>query len=127
MFSKWPRRRLALSQLVCNRDLYLRTIEERLSIIDKDSKVIKGIDQVIEPGLSKINKRKARTWASSGRSVYLKEFLGRVIEIERYDTFNTSIPNIDIRHDGNFTGPRRGKNRTMELPHWGTLEEVMSE
>jgi len=124
-YSKFWGQRLALSQLICNRDLYLRTLEQRLDIIDKDRSMIKNIDHAGEPGVSKINVKRARRWADSGRPVYLKDFLGKVLEHEHYETFTTRIPNLDIRHDGNFTGPRRGKNRRMRLPYWKHFKDVM--
>jgi hypothetical protein len=39
--------------------------------------------------------------------------------------FKTVLPNVDIRWGGNFTGPRRGKNKTFELSPWGTMEHIM--
>ena len=123
MYSRFWAQRLALSQLVCNRELYLRVLEKRLDIIDKDRSLIKAIEHIGEPGVSRV--KKARHWADSGRPVYLKEFLGRVLELEKYETFATEIPNLDVRHDKNFTGPRRGRKRCYELPYWGKFEELV--
>ena len=53
----------------------------------------------------------------------LKSFLDEVLELEHFQTFRTENPNIDIRHGGNFTGPRRGRKRRYELPYWGKLED----
>lgn len=127
MFSHWKKRRLALSQLVCNRELYLNTLEQRLKILSGDESLLKTIDHVGEPGVSKINLKRAKRWANSGRPVYIKDFLGRVLELEKYETFVTNVPNIDIRHDRNFTGPRRGGRRSFRDKYWGTLEEIKNE
>lgn len=126
MFSSWRHTRLALSQLVCNRELYLKTLERRLDILDKDNSLVRSIDNIGEPGVSRISSR-ARKWAASGRPVYLKEFLGRVLELEKYETFKTEVPNLDIRHTRNFTGPRRGGKRSMEDPYWGKLRDILGE
>lgn len=127
MYSKFWSQRLALSQLVCNRELYLKVLERRLSIIDKDRSISKTIDHIGEPGVSKINQEEAQRWAASGRCVYLKSFLGRVLELEKYETFKTKIPNLDIRHDNNFTGPRRGPSRTRSFSneYWGSFSDII--
>jgi len=124
MYSHWGNKRLALSQLICNRDLYKKVIDRRLDIIDRDRSLVKAVEHIGEPGVSYV--KKARKWASSGRSVYLKEYLGRALELERYETFKTDKPNLDIRHDANFTGPRRGIRRRYELPHWGRFEDIIN-
>jgi hypothetical protein len=54
------------------------------------------------------------------------------VALKRYITehsardFRTAVPNIDIRHGGNFTGQRRGKKRRFELEPWGTLEATLN-
>lgn len=123
MFSTFPKKRLALSQLVCNRRIYLDTISKRLDIIDQDRRIIKGIDHIGEPGVSRV--KRVQRWAASGRCAYLKQDLGKVLELEKYETFKTKLPNLDVRHDTNFTGPRRGRNRRYELHPWGKFEDVL--
>ena len=44
---------------------------------------------------------------------------------KQYEFFETPNPNLDIRHDGNFTGPKRGIQRTYEIPFWGKFQDVM--
>jgi hypothetical protein len=39
----------------------------------------------------------------------------------------TNIPNLDIRHGSNFTGPKRGKDRCYELLYWGKFDDVIGE
>ena len=120
MYSQYWRQRLALSQLICNRELYLKVIEKRLDIIDQNRKLIKEIEHIGEPGLSRIRK-----WADSGRPVYLKDMLGEALELEQYATFKTELPNLDVRHDGNFTGPKRGRKRCYKIPYWGRFEDLL--
>ena len=138
MYSRWPKQRLALSSLVCDRQLLIDTINERLDLLAKDRKLVREIVFAGEPGLSKlrvdddpkIQKRirrlkEGRKWADSGRPVYLKQFLKDQLDKEKYDTFHSENPYLDIRHDGNFTGPRRGRERTFDNPYWGRFEELV--
>ena len=125
MYSRWPKQRLALSSLVCNRQLLGDTINERLDLLDKDRKLVREIVFAGEPGLSRLRIESARRWAESGRPVYLKQFLKDQLDKEQYDTFHSENPYLDIRHDGNFTGPRRGRERTFDNPYWGRFEELL--
>lgn len=47
--------------------------------------------------------------------------------IIRYNAkdWSSKVPNIDIRHGGNWTGQRRGKQRTWELPFWGSFQTIL--
>jgi hypothetical protein len=135
MYSRWPKRRLALSSLICNRQLLEDTLNERLNLLDRDRKLVREIVFAGEPGLSqlrleddpKIMKRvaKAQRWAESGRPVYLKEYLKEQLDREKYEVWASGVPILDIRHDRNFTGPRRGKRRTWDIPYWGKFEDMM--
>ena len=137
MYSRWPKQRLALSSLVCNRQLLIDTINERLDLLDKDRKLVREIVFAGEPGLSrlrldddpKIKKRvkRAQRYAESGEPFYLKQYLKEQLDKEKYDTFNSEIPYLDIRHDGNFTGARRGRERTFDDPYWGRFENLVNE
>jgi hypothetical protein len=122
MYSRFWKQRLALSQLVCNRESFLESTNVKLSIIGNS---IKCVTHAGEPGVTKINN--AQRWAASGRPVYLKKFLKEQLDKEKYDTFKTKIPNLDIRHDGNFTGPKRGIKRTYDIEYWGRFEDLIHE
>jgi len=124
MYSRFYRERLALSQMVCNRELYIDALEKRLDLIDVNRRAVKDIDHFTEPGVSKLS-QKLIDRASSGSSAYLKGLLPSFIELEKYKTFKTKIPNLDVRHGGNFTGPRRGRHRTYEVPYWGKFEDLI--
>lgn len=100
MFSMWPRR-IALSQLVVRR--------ERLKL---------HVDLTI-PILEQAELDRPRR-----RLLYSK--LNPATEISNYNRFRTTHPNIDIRHGGNFTGPRRGKHRCYELPYWGRIGDFLT-
>lgn len=133
MYSRWPKRRLALSAMTCNRDLLLETLNERLDLLDQDREMVRDIVFAGEPGLSKLRseeskrvRQRAQRWAKSGRPVYLKQFMKEQLDKEKYDIFHTEIPYLDVRHESNFTGPRRGRRRTFEVPFWGKFEEVIN-
>jgi hypothetical protein len=124
MYSRYWTQRLALSQLVCNRKLLLESTDAKLKVIDKN-RAIKHLAHAGEPGITKI--KQAQRWAESGRPVYLKKYLQDQLDKEKYDTFKTKTPNLDIRHNGNFTGPKRGKQRTYDLSYWGRFEELIND
>ena len=136
MYSKWPHQRLALSQLICNRDLLEQCLTERIGLLDKDPAMIRKIVFAGEPGLSKMrldrrarrmlaNLDKANHYATNGSSVYLKQYIQEQLDKEQYGVFNNKLPNLDVRHDRNFTGPRRGHKRRYELHPWGRFDKIM--
>jgi hypothetical protein len=51
--------------------------------------------------------------------------LGKEVGVWKADTFSTEIPNLDIRHNTNFSRGRRAKNPTYELPYWGVFKEMV--
>ena len=139
MYSRYWTQRLALSQMICNRDLLEETLDRRLSLLDRDRRLVRNILFAGEPGLSKVRIenakkesrikkiKKAQELAESGRSVYLKKYLQDALDAEKYEVFKTKIPNLDIRHDSNFTGPKRGKKRTWEIPYWGKFKDLIGQ
>jgi len=126
MYSRYWKQRLALSQMICNRDLLLQTLDERLNLLDKDHKLVRNLIYAGEPGLSKLRIEKARKYAKSGRPVYLKKYIKDHLDKEKYDVFRTKIPNLDVRHDSNFTGPKRGKKRRWKIKYWGKFEDLIN-
>ena len=135
IYSYWPKR-FALSQLICNRDLLINSTMRRLDVIDKDRSFVKKINHIGEPGFTQRHGpkweerlKRVRRYASNGSHVYLQPMIDELmvcLDDEKAQLFRTKIPNIDIRHTGNFTGPKRGKNRRWELEPWGRLEEIIA-
>ena len=125
MYSYWPKR-TALSQLVCRADLLRQSTEEVMRLLDMGLKVEKGLHWYGEPGVVSEQFRKAFVEASSGRPTQLQRYLEDYITHYRSEFFRTANPNLDIRHGTNFTGPKRGKMRTYELPYWGKFEDVIN-
>ena len=123
-YSKFWKKRFALSQMICNRELYISALDKRLDYIDIDRQFVKKIDHMNEPGYSKLSQK----WldrANNGSAAYLRPVLPDFIELEKAETFETGIPNLDVRHGGNFTGPRRGRERTFNIPYWGKFENLI--
>jgi hypothetical protein len=130
MYSYW-KNRYALSQLVCNRELLMRATKERLDCIEKGLLITKGLRGAGEPGVADASametplERIARKMAS-GRSVTAPEMVSYLTP-QKAEGFKTTIPNLDIRHGGNFTGNKRGNNRTWEIPYWGSFKKLMED
>lgn len=121
MYSRWPGA-LALSQLICRRDLLAECVRERLALLEGG-----GSPKLLgraEPGvLTERAAKDAQRYAASGRPVWLRQYFENLTHWE-HRTFRTKLPNLDIRHSTNFSGPKRGSKRRYELPHWGRWEAV---
>ncbi len=122
MYSYW-KNRYVLSQLICNTSLFRNYVEGLLNLLGEN---INKELRHCEPGIcTEAELDKVREIAKSGKSAYLTPYLKNYLEKYKSDTFYTEIPNLDIRHGTNFTGPRRGNKRRYELPYWGKFEEVI--
>jgi hypothetical protein len=95
----------------------------KLEILDENWSIRKHVLFAGEPGVTRV--RKAQQLASSGRGVSLAKYLDEYLEAQKSDVFRTVLPNLDVKHDKNFTGPKRGKNRRYELEGWGTLYDII--
>lgn len=126
MYSYWKDRK-CLSQLICNKELLKSTIKARLDYLDIDKFLARNIIFAGEPGLSKLrmNRKIADRIARSGKSAYLHKYFDDYLNQEKYEVFRTKIPNLDIRHGANFTGPKRGRNRKYLLPYWGEFKKII--
>lgn len=122
MYSYWPGR-VALSQLIAPRDLLMRSIEERLHLIESG---IRAMGKLGEPGAFVPEAVRLARKATNGSADYLKKYFENHISTFGSDRFKTKTPNLDIRHGTNFSGPRRGKKRRYELPPWGRFEDVLN-
>jgi len=110
MFSFMPRR-YAMSQLVANKE-FMR--------IDTDLRLRVLMDQTDD-----ISVIRAQQWAATGRSMSIGFLIQHKLPDHPHQRFTTKIPSLDIRHNDNFTGSKRGKKRCWELPYWGKLEDIM--
>lgn len=125
MFSIF-KNRMANSQLICSTKALLESINDRIEIMGDENWLRRyPTGRVGEPGAMSLDHamRLAR-----GRSLndvrkklvdYCVKYKGR--------TWQTKIPNIDIRHADNFTGQRRGDKRKFKLKYWGTIKDIFNE
>ena len=121
MYSWWTGG-LANSQLICDRGLLEKSLVERLNILE--SGVSPRAFGTGEPGVTTPKAiQNARKWATSGKPVWLRGYLEDYLTKYEHKTFKTELPNLDIRHGTNFTGPKRGTKRRYELPYWGRWED----
>ena len=123
MYSYWPQR-YALSQLIAPRKLLLASVEEILNLINQGFRISQGMRWFGEPGVIEGKLKKAAIEAGSGRPTQLQQYLKDYVTRYDHKIFRTNIPNIDIRHGTNFSGPKRGKKRRYELPYWGRFEDI---
>jgi len=123
-FSRWPGRRVQ-SQMICWADMFRNITERKIKILSDPAyqKSFPVRSRVGEPGTN---------WMRRSEQVFKRDSIHHLwrdvkdyINVCGAKDWRSKNPNIDIRHHGNFTGPRRGKRRTWELPYWGTLEDVM--
>jgi SAM-dependent methyltransferase len=109
-------RRKVLSQLICNRRLFIAAVEERLVILKQGAQIRKGLPGACEPGVC------------SNRDAFVGitgKDLGKVPGNYKAKAFTTKIPNLDIRHGQNFSGGRIAKKKCYSLPYWGSFHSVM--
>lgn len=125
IYSRFWKDRYALSQMICNRELLKWCLQSRLALLDKDKDLLRTILFIGEPGISELDVKKADHWAKSGKPVYLSKYLKRQLDREKWATFRTKAPNIDIKHGKNFTGPKRGKKSTYSIPYWGKFADLV--
>lgn len=125
MYSWWPNRP-ALSQLVCRADLLRESTQAVMRLLEMGLKVARGYHWHGEPGIVDNQFRAAYATASSGKPTQLQAYLKDYVNKYRSVFFDTKLPSLDIRHSTNFTGPKRGKRRTYNLPYWGSFEEILN-
>ncbi len=97
-----------------------------MRLLDMGLKVARGLHWYGEPGVVSEQFRKAYVEACSGRSTQLQAYLKDYVNGYRSVFFDTVNPSLDIRHNSNFSGPKRGKRRRYELPYWGKWEDVLN-
>jgi len=125
MYSYWPKR-YALSQLIAPTKLLYDSTKEILGLIEMGLKLERGMRWYGEPGVVAGKLKKAALEAQSGRPTQLQRYLRDYITRYDHKVFRTDMPNVDIRHGSNFTGPKRGKKRRYTIPYWGRFEELLN-
>jgi hypothetical protein len=136
MYSYWPNR-TAQSQVVAFTDSFRQAVDERLNLIDlglndlnKSTLLYEGKKIPAEFGVAPtIDSRRAERLykqATSGSPAHLETLMGDHVRKWKHEIFRTKQSNLDIRHDSNFTGPKRGKKRCYELEPWGRFEDFLN-
>lgn len=105
-------KRMALSQLICNRQLLIKAMRRNLDLIEKGFIIRKGKSGACEPSACRY----------SEAFVGSKEMWDKLPEQPEWtaEYFKTALPNIDIRHKDNLNQGKRGSRVVArKLPHWG--------
>ena len=123
MFS-FMRGRRAQSQLICNTENFLKASGEKLGILTDPAWIGRYPKRYIgEPGNANPSKAMRLSKFRNMRGVRKK--IKNYLTVYHAKDWRSDIPNIDIRHGHNFTGPRRGNKRSHTLEPWGTLYDVL--
>jgi len=113
-------RRKCMSQLICNRELYIHAVKDRLILLENGYIIKKGKLGACEPGVcdNRVafirNKAELAKFKDIGKQEKFKAM-----------GFRTTIPNLDIRHGDNFSGNRRANKKCYSIPYWGSFHKVM--
>jgi len=121
-YSLWPGRRVQ-SQLICDAKKLREITEVQIAVTgDPKWREIRRNKPIGEPGT--VGEKALRLTSGSRYSSLHGRIKDYLIGYKAMD-FSTKIPNIDIRHGGNLTGPRRGSKRTYELSPWGRWNDIL--
>ena len=118
------RGRRVQSQLICSREALVEATQRKIDLLSSEAwQTRHPVRPIGEPGSADYAKGRQLVNRPSMRHLWaqLKDYLTRYAAVD----FSTTVPNIDIRHGHNFTGPRRGKNRTWDLEPWGKIGDVL--
>jgi hypothetical protein len=123
MFSMF-RGRKANSQLICEKEIMIKATQDRIDMMGDPAWMAKHpTGRIGEAGHMDYDHAMR---LCRGKSVHhVREKLKEYITKYKGENWRSTIPNIDIRHDNNFTKNRRGSKRTYELPYWGKMEDVL--
>ena len=111
-------RRKVLSMMIANTGLTLEATKEKVEILKSGIIIRKGQLGACEYGVCE-NKKAYVDYKASMKD------LGKDVGSYKAVSFRTELPNVDIRHGGNFSGNRKANNRCYELPHWGKWKEEL--
>ena len=115
--------RHATSQLVCNRQLLMDNVRERIERLQEGWKIHRGIRGACEPGVAEVQDK---AWVRMHNDGIVFPAASRWKRKWKSTTFQNVLPNLDVRHNQNLTGWRRGHQHTMNLAPWGDFAELMN-
>lgn len=123
MYSRKRMRRVQ-SQLICATELLREATAKKIEILSDPAWLARHAKgRLGEPGSA--DYKRAMKMSSYRDVRHLQAKLKEYTTVYAARDWKTKIPNIDIRHETNFTGPRRGNYRRYELEPWGKLEDVL--
>jgi len=119
--------RKTLSMLICNRELFVEAIHEKILMLEAGATLRKGQPGACEPGVC--DNRTAFVYEKAELYKNPPKDLGKHSKKYTAARFRTEMPNIDIRHGNNFSGGRgRGvRRKSYSIPYWGSFHAVMGE
>lgn len=123
MFTYWPARRVQ-SQLICSVEPFREAVKMAMTICEDPLwNEVRHNMGLGEPGAVDYDKAMRLTRGSAKKELRarVKDY---IVGFNARD-FKTVLPNIDIRHGDNFTGPRRGRKKTLTLDPWGTMKDIL--
>ena len=111
-YSRRPNR-LSLSQLICERELLIEAVKEKMFLLESGAKIQRGVAGACEPGVA-------------DNSIAFVNLPPDFVALPaKSKEFETVWPNLDIRHGHNFSGRRLWRGVKHELPYWGNFHQVM--
>lgn len=117
--------RKANSQLICSTEQLIKSTDDRIEMMeDPDWLRRYPLGRIGEPGA--MNYHHAMRLSRGHSIAHIREKLQKFIANYIGINWLTKIPNIDVRHNDNFTGNRRGSHRKIKLVPWGTIDEVFN-
>jgi len=121
----YRRGRKVQSQMVAGAENYFKAMTLKLRITsDLRWASTHPTGRIAEPGCC--TKQRTIKIARHPNTVHLMPLIMEYMDNFEMRDFWTGEPNLDLRHDQNYTGHRRGNKRRVSLPPWGTIEELFS-
>ena len=111
--------RKAMSQMICKTKLLKEYVIGVLKLLEEGLEIKHGYRWYGEPGLFADKYREY--FKRSGISEELKNKFLRHISKFKSSFFTTEDPNVDIRHNSNFTGKKKGRDTCLEIPYWSRV------
>lgn len=123
--------RKPLSQLICGRDILIEAAKEKIWMLEHGWEIRHGSKYCCEFGVVPIrnamkklvprDQRRRHNYAADWDEL---DRSGMKFKDWKFGVFRTELPNLDIRHNGNFTGNRVARLKAHELPFWGKYKEI---
>ena len=122
-YSRMKERNPVTSQMLCSADLMREYFGERVFLVKNGAELLKK-DGILDPNETQIfNKLKELKGTSAHKGlIKILDIHEKKFKLGRFDN---KLPNIDIRHKGNYTGGRMAGDKCLELPYWGKIEDIV--